>query len=96
MSYELKDYQILNREAWQELAEKYKEPAKKAWKSDDPHWGIWHIPESKPVNFTLFFSSFHFHKIFHLFFVYQFTDIFYFIDVKNTKKMIKFVLKNRS
>ena len=43
----LKDYQILNREAWQKFAEEYKEPAEKAWKSGDPHWGIWQLPESK-------------------------------------------------
>ena len=43
----LKDYQILNREAWQKIAEEYKEPAEKAWESGDPHWGIWQLPESK-------------------------------------------------
>ena len=43
----LKDHQILNREVWQKLAEEYKKPAERAWKSDDPHWGIWHIPELK-------------------------------------------------
>jgi len=43
----VKDYQILNREAWQKFAEEYKEPAEKAWKSGDPHWGIWQLPESK-------------------------------------------------
>ena len=43
----IKDYQILNREAWQQFAEEYKEPAENAWKSDDSHWGIWSIPESK-------------------------------------------------
>ncbi len=42
----LEDYQIVNIQAWQKLAEEYKEPAEKAWKSNDPHWGIWHIPES--------------------------------------------------
>ena len=30
----LKDHQILNREAWQQFAERYKEPAEKAWKAD--------------------------------------------------------------
>lgn len=43
----LKDYQILNREAWQKFAEEYKEPAEKAWESGDPHWGIWQLPEAK-------------------------------------------------
>ena len=42
----LKDHQILNREAWQKLAEEYKEPAEKAWKTDDANWGIWQISES--------------------------------------------------
>jgi SAM-dependent methyltransferase len=41
------DHQILNRAAWQTFAEEYKEPAEKAWKSDDPQWGIWSIPESE-------------------------------------------------
>ena len=43
----LKDYQILNREAWQKIAEEYTKPAEKAWESGDPHWGIWQLPESK-------------------------------------------------
>ena len=43
----LKDHQILNSEAWQKLAEEYKEPAEKAWKADDPNWGIWQISDSK-------------------------------------------------
>jgi SAM-dependent methyltransferase len=43
----LKDHQISNREAWQQFAESYKEPAEKGWKSDNPLWGIWQIPESK-------------------------------------------------
>ena len=37
----LRDRQILNREAWQKIAEEYKEPAEKAWKADDANWGIW-------------------------------------------------------
>ena len=43
----LEDYQSVNIEAWQQLAEEYKGPAEKAWKSGDPHWGIWQIPESE-------------------------------------------------
>jgi len=27
----LKDYQVINREAWQRFAKEYKKPAKKAW-----------------------------------------------------------------
>ena len=42
----LRDRQILNREAWQKIAEEYKEPAEKAWKADDANWGIWQISES--------------------------------------------------
>ena len=42
----LKDHQILNREAWQKIAEEYKEPPEKAWKADDANWGIWQISES--------------------------------------------------
>ena len=36
----LKDHQILNREAWQKLAEEYQGPAEKAWKADDANCGI--------------------------------------------------------
>ena len=43
----LKDYQISNRETWQQFAARYKDAAENAWKSDDPHWGIWQIPETK-------------------------------------------------
>lgn len=43
----LEDYQILNREAWQKFAQEYIEPAERSWKSGDPHWGIWQIPETK-------------------------------------------------
>jgi len=42
----LEDYQIVNIQHWQKRAEEYKEPAEKAWESNDPHWGIWQIPES--------------------------------------------------
>ena len=41
----LKDHQILNREAWQKFAQEYVKPAERGWKSGDPHWGIWQIPE---------------------------------------------------
>ena len=43
----LKDHQILNRKVWQGLAEKYEEPAEIAWRSGDPKWGIWQVPDSK-------------------------------------------------
>jgi SAM-dependent methyltransferase len=43
----LKRYQILNKSAWQRWAQEYVEPAERGWKSGDPHWGIWQIPEVK-------------------------------------------------
>ena len=43
----LKDNQVSNREAWQQFAERYREPAEKAWKTNDPNWGIWQISDSK-------------------------------------------------
>ena len=42
----LKRHQIANRAAWQEFAARYVEPAEEGWASDNPRWGIWHIPES--------------------------------------------------
>lgn len=39
------DHQVANRRAWQSFAEKYVEPAEKAWATGDVRWGIWEIPE---------------------------------------------------
>ena len=44
---ELQNYQIRNRSAWQEFAKGYEEPAELAWKTDQPYWGIWGIPEEE-------------------------------------------------
>ena len=42
----LKEHQIANRAAWQEFAAKYVEPAEDGWSSNNPRWGIWHIPDN--------------------------------------------------
>lgn len=42
----LKQHQIANRAAWQEFAVKYVEPAEDGWSSNNPRWGIWHIPDN--------------------------------------------------
>ncbi len=44
---ELTDYQIKNRAAWQGFAQRYEAPAEIAWKTNEPHWGIWSIPETE-------------------------------------------------
>ena len=43
----LKEHQLANRAAWQKFAARYVEPAEEGWATDNPHWGIWHIPESE-------------------------------------------------
>jgi len=34
-----------NRAAWDRLSAEYVEPARRAWASDEPTWGIWQLPE---------------------------------------------------
>ena len=41
----LKPHQITNRDAWQGFAARYVKPAEEGWASDNPRWGIWHIPD---------------------------------------------------
>lgn len=36
-----------NVEAWQKRAAEYAVMGEEAWESDQPHWGIWEIPESE-------------------------------------------------
>jgi len=36
-----------NQASWQAEAVNYVEPARRAWASDAPHWGIWELPESE-------------------------------------------------
>lgn len=35
-----------NREYWTGLAPEYAEAARRNW-AGEPHWGIWHVPESE-------------------------------------------------
>src|SRR5947209_7320688 len=34
-----------NRAVWDEWSKDYFEPGRRAWASDAPSWGIWHVPE---------------------------------------------------
>lgn len=43
---ELPDYNQRNRQAWGEFAQRFVEPAERAWSRNDPTWGIWDIPEA--------------------------------------------------
>ena len=36
-----------NRAAWDRAAAEYAEPGRRAWATDEPWWGIWHVPESE-------------------------------------------------
>jgi SAM-dependent methyltransferase len=39
------DHVRRNREIWDGWAADYEEQGRRAWASDERHWGIWHIPE---------------------------------------------------
>ena len=43
----MSDHVEANRQAWTAAAESYVEPARRNWASDEPSWGIWHVPESE-------------------------------------------------
>ncbi len=34
-----------NRRAWDVMSERFREPGRRAWASDEPSWGIWSVPE---------------------------------------------------
>ena len=36
-----------NRAHWDEWAKEYEEPGRRNWSSEQPRWGIWHVPESQ-------------------------------------------------
>jgi SAM-dependent methyltransferase len=42
---ELSDHVRRNRAAWDTWSEEYFAPGRRAWASDDPTWGIWHVAE---------------------------------------------------
>ncbi|NJD29244.1 MAG: methyltransferase domain-containing protein [Chloroflexi bacterium] len=44
---ELPDHAVANREAWDRFAADYAEPGRRNWAADEPHWGIWDVPESE-------------------------------------------------
>jgi SAM-dependent methyltransferase len=41
------DHAARNREEWDRLAAEYFVQGRDAWASDEPFWGIWHVPESQ-------------------------------------------------
>ncbi|HZU60792.1 MAG TPA: methyltransferase domain-containing protein [Solirubrobacteraceae bacterium] len=41
------DHVVRNRAQWDRWAEEYAEPGRHNWASNDPHWGIWRVPESQ-------------------------------------------------
>jgi len=40
------DHLSRNRAAWNQFAKDYVEAGRQAWEEDEPHWGIWRIPDS--------------------------------------------------
>jgi 2-polyprenyl-3-methyl-5-hydroxy-6-metoxy-1,4-benzoquinol methylase len=44
---DLPEHVRLNREAWNEWAAEYVEPAERNWASADPTWGVWGVPEAQ-------------------------------------------------
>jgi len=46
-SEKLPDHAIKNRIYWNKLASDYVDAGRRAWKSSEPTWGIWGIPESQ-------------------------------------------------
>jgi len=43
---DLPDHVRRNREAWDNWAADWRDRGRKSWASDQPHWGIWGIPEA--------------------------------------------------
>lgn len=39
------EHVLRNRQAWDRMAEAYREPGRRAWARDDPVWGIWQVPD---------------------------------------------------
>jgi SAM-dependent methyltransferase len=37
----------VNRAAWDRYATDYEAAGRRAWRSPEPHWGIWHVPEAQ-------------------------------------------------
>jgi SAM-dependent methyltransferase len=42
----LREHVRANREAWDRFAPEYVDRGRRAW-AEEPHWGIWHIPETE-------------------------------------------------
>ncbi len=40
------DHVTRNRTAWNQFSKDYVEAGRRAWDEDEPHWGIWNIPEA--------------------------------------------------
>jgi SAM-dependent methyltransferase len=43
----LSEHARANQAVWNDAADEYVEPGRRAWASDEPMWGIWEVPESK-------------------------------------------------
>jgi hypothetical protein len=43
---DMSDHVLRNRALWNEWAQEFAEPGRRAWKKDEPTWGIWGTPEA--------------------------------------------------
>src|ERR1700761_4968571 len=44
---DLPEHVARNRAAWDDLAPEYVADGRRDWESEEPHWGIFHVPESE-------------------------------------------------
>src|SRR5215472_11306671 len=41
------EHVVINRAAWDRFASQYEAAGRQAWKSPEPYWGIWQVPEAQ-------------------------------------------------
>ena len=44
---DLPEHVARNRSYWDAMADEWVEPGRRNWQQDEPHWGVWQIPESE-------------------------------------------------
>ncbi len=44
---DLPEHVARNRAYWDAVADEWVEPGRRSWQRDEPHWGVWQIPESE-------------------------------------------------
>ena len=41
------DHVVVNRQVWEGYAADYVEAGERSWRDNEPHWGIWNVPDSE-------------------------------------------------